>query len=53
MKEHGVIEDVEDIWLLRRDEIKTALWDIVTAWATGVTPRGTQTWPKEISGARA
>ncbi len=48
MKEHGVIADVEDIWLLRRDEIKTALWDIVTAWATGVTPRGTQTWPKEI-----
>ena len=48
MKEHGVIAEVEDIWLLRRDEIKSALWDIVTAWATGVTPRGTQTWPKEI-----
>jgi pyruvate,water dikinase len=48
MKEHGVIDDVEDIWLLKRDEIKSALWDIVTAWATGVTPRGTQTWPKEI-----
>jgi pyruvate,water dikinase len=48
MKEHGVIEEVEDIWLLRRDEIKSALWDIVTAWATGVTPRGTKTWPKEI-----
>jgi len=49
MKEHGVIEDIEDVWLLRRDEIKSALWDIVTAWATGVTPRGTATWPKEIS----
>jgi pyruvate,water dikinase len=48
MKEHGVLNDVEDVWLLRRDEIKQALWDIVTAWATGVTPRGTQTWPKEI-----
>ena len=48
MKEHGVIEDVEDVWLLRRDEVKSALWDIVTAWATGVTPRGTMTWPKEI-----
>jgi pyruvate,water dikinase len=48
MKEHGMIEDVEDIWLLRRDEIKSALWDVVTAWATGVTPRGTKTWPKEI-----
>ena len=48
MKTHGVIEDVEDIWLLRRDEIKQALWDVVTAWATGVTPRGTKVWPKEI-----
>jgi len=48
MKEHGVIADVEDVWLMRRDEIKQALWDIVTAWATGVAPRGTQTWPKEV-----
>jgi pyruvate, water dikinase len=48
MKEHGVVAEVEDIWLLRRDEIKSALWDIVTAWATGVTPRGTKTWPAEI-----
>ncbi|TAN54515.1 MAG: PEP-utilizing enzyme, mobile region [Betaproteobacteria bacterium] len=48
MQEHGVIKEVDDVWLLRRDEIKQALWDVVTAWATGVTPRGTQTWPKEI-----
>jgi pyruvate,water dikinase len=34
--------------VLRRDEIKQALWDVVTAWATGVTPRGTSTWPPEI-----
>jgi pyruvate,water dikinase len=49
LKEHGVIEDVEDVWYLRRDEIKQALWDIVTAWATGVKPRGTRTWPPEIA----
>lgn len=48
MKEHAIINGVEDIWYLRRDEIKQALWDVVTAWATGVTPRGTKTWPKEI-----
>ncbi|WP_332675473.1 PEP-utilizing enzyme [Aromatoleum sp.] len=48
MQEHGVIKEIEDVWLLRRDEIKQALWDIVTAWATGVTPRGTTTWPAEI-----
>lgn len=48
LQTHGVIKEVEDVWLLRRDEIKQALWDIVTAWATGVTPRGTTTWPPEI-----
>jgi len=48
MREHGMINEVEDIWLLRRDEIKQALWDMVTAWATGVKPRGTKVWPPEI-----
>jgi pyruvate, water dikinase len=48
LAEHGIIKDVEDVWLLRRDEIKQALWDVVTAWATGVTPRGSHTWPPEI-----
>lgn len=49
LHEHGIIEEIEDIWFLRRDEIKQALWDVVTAWATGVTPRGTATWPREIA----
>jgi pyruvate,water dikinase len=48
MKDQGMIHDVEDIWLLKRGEIKDALWDMVTAWATGVKPRGAVTWPKEI-----
>ncbi|MGD0229434.1 MAG: PEP-utilizing enzyme [Syntrophorhabdales bacterium] len=38
----------EDIWYLRRDEIKQALWDYVTSWATGVKARGPSYWPKEI-----
>lgn len=48
VKEHGIIEDVEDIWYMKRGEIKDVLWDMVTAWATGVKPRGAFTWPKEI-----
>lgn len=49
MKEHGFIDDVEDVWYMKRAEIKDALWDLVTAWATGVKPRGPKVWPKEIS----
>ncbi len=46
---HGFWNDVEDIWYLNRHEIKQALWDLVTAWATGVRPRGPSFWPKEIA----
>ena len=49
LKDHGLIEDIEDIWYLKRGEIKDALWDVVTAWATGVRPRGPGVWPKEIA----
>ncbi|OPY69624.1 MAG: Chondramide synthase cmdD [Syntrophorhabdus sp. PtaU1.Bin002] len=46
----GFIENADtDIWFLKRDEIKQALWDYVTAWATGVKPRGPSYWPKEIA----
>ncbi|HEY5719980.1 MAG TPA: PEP-utilizing enzyme, partial [Gammaproteobacteria bacterium] len=48
MRDHGLLGDVEDIWYLKRSEIKEALWDVVTAWATGVKPRGAFTWPKEV-----
>ncbi|SPE36447.1 PEP-utilising protein mobile region [Burkholderiales bacterium] len=49
LQQHGIINEVEDVWYLRRDEIKQALWDVVTAWATGVKPRGSKTWPAEIT----
>ncbi|HEY3277527.1 MAG TPA: PEP-utilizing enzyme [Syntrophorhabdaceae bacterium] len=39
----------EDIWFLKRDEIKQALWDHATSWATGVRARGPSYWPKEIA----
>ncbi|MCC7413199.1 MAG: PEP-utilizing enzyme, mobile region [Gammaproteobacteria bacterium] len=46
--EHGFIAEVEDVWYLKRAEIKDALWDLVNAWASGVTPRGPGVWPQEI-----
>ena len=48
MKDYGFIADIEDVWFLTRAEIKEALWDLVTAWATHVTPRGPKHWPSEI-----
>ncbi len=48
MKSHGIIKDIEDIWFMQRGEIKEALWDLVTAWASVVKPYGAIHWPKEI-----
>ncbi|MGC8660641.1 MAG: PEP-utilizing enzyme, partial [Desulfomonilaceae bacterium] len=38
--DYKFIEDVEDVWYLKRSEIKDALWDVVTSWATGSKPEG-------------
>jgi pyruvate,water dikinase len=45
----GFFADTDDVWYLKRDEIKQALWDYCTAWATVVKPRGPSYWPKEIA----
>lgn len=47
--EAGFWDDVEDVWLLNRHEIRQALWDLVTAWATGVKPMGKLHWGPEIA----
>ncbi|MCP4693538.1 MAG: PEP-utilizing enzyme, mobile region, partial [Desulfobacterales bacterium] len=49
MKDHGFFDDIEDVWFMNRNEIKEALWDLVTAWATGTKSLGRLTWPKEIA----
>jgi pyruvate,water dikinase len=48
LKDAGFIGDREDIWYLKRGEIRDALWDHATSWATGVLARGPSYWPKEI-----
>ncbi|MDM8554892.1 PEP-utilizing enzyme [Desulfococcaceae bacterium HSG7] len=48
MKDHRFIDDIEDIWFMQRSEIKEALWDLVTGWATGSESRGPTYWPKEL-----
>jgi pyruvate, water dikinase len=48
LKEAQFIENTEDIWYLKRGEIRDALWDYVTSWATGSKGRGPSYWPKEI-----
>ena len=45
----GFWPDVDDIFLLRREEVDDALWDMVGNWATGVRPPAPSHWPAEIA----
>lgn len=44
----GFFGDREDIWLLKRGEVRDALWDHVTSWATGTKARGPSYWKPQI-----
>ncbi len=48
MVKANFIKGQEDIWYLSRSEIKEALWDVVTSWATGTKGYGPLHWPEEI-----
>ena len=48
MKEHGMIDDVEDIWLLRRDEIKQCCGTSSRPGRPGSRRAAPRVWPKEI-----
>ena len=49
MVQHKFINDVEDVWYMKRAEIKDGLWDLVTGWATGSNSHGPLVWPAEIA----
>jgi len=44
----GFFADEDDVFLLKRDEVPEALWDMYSAWAVGVEPRGPRYWPREL-----
>lgn len=50
---HGFLADREDVFLLHRDEIRAALYDLSIGWATMTEPRGPTYWPAEVDRRRA
>jgi pyruvate, water dikinase len=44
----GFFTAEDDVFLLKRDEVPEALWDMYSAWAVGVPPRGPRYWPREL-----
>ena len=41
---HNFFDDREDIFYLHRNEIHSALYDLLIGWATGTEPRGVSYW---------
>jgi pyruvate, water dikinase len=48
----GFWSKADDIFLLQRNEVPTALFDLYAAWAVGIEPRGTAYWPAEVERRR-
>jgi pyruvate, water dikinase len=49
----GFFGHEDDVFLLKRDEVPEALWDLYSAWAVGVQPRGPRYWPRELDRRKA
>ncbi len=45
----GFFADADDIFLLGRNEVPTALFDMYHGWAVGIESRGPAYWPREIT----
>ncbi len=49
MKTADFLQEAGDIFYLRRDEIPSALFDLMSAWAIGNKGRGGSYWPEKIA----
>jgi pyruvate,water dikinase len=49
LERHRVLEDAEDVFHLRRDEVAAALNDLLLAWAAGGEPLGPKHWPPIVA----
>jgi phosphohistidine swiveling domain-containing protein len=46
---HGFLEDAEDVFQLSRNEVQSALDELVLMWATGGEPLGPKHWPPIVA----
>ena len=51
--QNGFWSDIDDIFMLKRDEIPTAISDMTFAWSAGVTARGPSYWPPIVAKRRS
>ncbi|MEQ9499831.1 MAG: PEP-utilizing enzyme [Deltaproteobacteria bacterium] len=42
--EANFFDNADDVFMLKRDEVSDAIWDMVSAWSYGAEPRGPKYW---------
>jgi pyruvate,water dikinase len=50
---HDFFDDHEDIFFLHRNEVHSALYDLIIGWATGTEARGVTYWRPKVARRRA
>ena len=45
----GFINEVDDVFMYKRNELSDVLWDYYSSWGVGAPARGPGYWPKEIA----
>lgn len=53
LAKESFLEDPEDIFMLKFDEVDDVLWDLYKAWASATPARGPSYWPPIIAERRA
>ena len=48
----GFLENVDDVFMLKRYEVAEALFDLYSGWSVGAPSRGPAYWPKEVQRRR-
>ncbi|MDH3500570.1 MAG: hypothetical protein OEM97_10635, partial [Acidimicrobiia bacterium] len=49
----GFVDERNDVFFMKRDEVNEALWDMYSAWAVGAPPRGPVYWKREVARRKA
>ena len=49
----GFFTATDDVFLLKRDEVNEAIWDMYSAWSVGASARGPAYWPRELERRKA
>ena len=49
----GFVQDVDDVFMIRFDELEDVAWDLYSAWTTATPARGPHRWPAIVAERRA